>query len=117
MSGIPIVILTPNGILDAPYTADSLADAATKEPQGVYTLSRTYNHDRVLLFDDHLDRLEYSAELEGIPARLDRNMLREALRNLIERAGYDDARFRITVSRKQPDHVFVSLEPFKPVPP
>jgi branched-subunit amino acid aminotransferase/4-amino-4-deoxychorismate lyase len=117
MPGIPIVILTPNGVVDAPFSAASLAEAATKEPQGVYTLARTYDHNRVLLFNDHLDRLEYSAELEGISVRLDRDALRVALRNLIEQAGYDDARFRITVSRKQPDHVFLALEPFKPVPP
>src|SRR5260221_10207631 len=117
MTGIPIVILAPNGVIDAPYTAETLAEAATKEPQGVYTLARTYEHNRVLLFADHLDRLEYSAELEGISVRLDRDALREALRNLIERAGYNDARFRITISRKQPDHIFLSVEPFKPVPP
>jgi branched-chain amino acid aminotransferase len=116
MSGIPIVILTPNGIIEAPYTANSLSEAATKEPQGVYTLARTYNHDRVLLLADHLDRLEHSAELEGIPVRLDRDALRSALQHLIERAGYDDARFRITISRKQPDHVYLSIEPFMPVP-
>ena len=116
MTGIPISILTPQGVIAAPYTAESLADAATREPQGVYTLARTFKSNQALLLDDHLDRLEQSAQLEGISTRLDRSALRAVLRALIDQSGYAEARFRITVPRDQPDHLILSLELFKPVP-
>ncbi|HVO43865.1 MAG TPA: aminotransferase class IV [Aggregatilineales bacterium] len=114
---IPIGILTPNGLIDAPYSASSLAEAATKEPQGVYTLGRTFKRDHVLMLDDHLDRLEQSAVLEHIPLHLDRAALRRALRSLIDRSGYPDSRYRITIPRETPDQPLISLEPYRPVPP
>jgi branched-chain amino acid aminotransferase len=114
---IPIGILTPDGLRAADYSADSLAAAAPFEPEGVYTVTRTFNRDHVLMLDEHLDRLEESAQLEGIPLRLDRVALRAALRALIDRGGYAESRFRITVSRSQPDHLYLSVEPFTPIPP
>jgi branched-subunit amino acid aminotransferase/4-amino-4-deoxychorismate lyase len=57
-----------------------MAEAANKEPQGVYTVGRTLNRDHVLLLDEHFNRLEHSAQLEGINAHLDRAKLRQALR-------------------------------------
>jgi branched-chain amino acid aminotransferase len=113
---IPIAILTPQGLKEAPYSANSLAEAAPFEPEGVYTIARTFNRDCVLMFDAHLDRLEESARLENIPLQLDRQALRAALRALIERSGYAESRFRITVPRAQPDQLYLSLEPFKPLP-
>src|SRR5258708_30358079 len=115
MTGIPISILTPQGVITAPYTAESLAEAASREPQGVYTVARTFKRDQALLLDDHLDRLEQSAQLEGISVRLNRPALRAALRALIEQSGYAESRFRITVPRDQPDHLILSVELFKPV--
>src|SRR5690242_6109125 len=116
MSGIPINIVKPQGVVAPTYTAESLADAATKEPQGVYTVARTYERNKALLLNDHLDRLERSAQLEGISVTLDREALRDALRNLIDQSGYSDSRFRITIPRANPDQQIISLEPFKPVP-
>src|SRR5258707_14888372 len=97
MGNIPIGIVTPQGMQPAPYGAESLAEAATKEPQGVYTLARTFRRNQAVLLNDHLDRLEQSAKLEGIAVRLDRTALRNALRTLIEQSGYAESRFRITV--------------------
>src|SRR5450631_347616 len=114
---IPIGILTPQGISAAPYTATSLVDAATKEPDGIYTVGRTYQRDHVLLLADHLDRLEQSARLEHIDLHLDRLALRQTLRSLIDQSGYVESRFRITVPRTAPNQIVISLEPNKPVPP
>jgi branched-subunit amino acid aminotransferase/4-amino-4-deoxychorismate lyase len=113
---IPISVLTPQGVTAAPYTADSMAEAATKEPQGVYTVARTFERDKALLLDDHLDRLERSAQLEGIAVKLDRAALRAALRALVDQSGYAESRFRITIPRTAPDQQIISLEPYKPVP-
>jgi branched-chain amino acid aminotransferase len=114
---IPICVLTPDGVQPAPYTASSFADAATSEPPGVYTIGRTYQRDHALLMDDHLNRLEQSARLEGIPATLNRPALRKALHDLIAQSGYSEARYRLTIPRAHPDRVYITLEPFKPVPP
>lgn len=112
-----IRILTPNGLEPAAYTADSLNEAAQYEPtDGVYTVTNTYNTYQVLKFDAHLDRLEDSAQHAGIALRLDRSVLRKALRQMIADAGFGDVRFRVTVPRDQPDHFILSLEPFKPPP-
>jgi branched-chain amino acid aminotransferase len=113
-----IKYLTPNGLQPAPYSADSLADAARHEPHdGVYTITNTHNTMQVLKLDAHLNRLEDSARQAGIPLRLDRARLRAALRSLIEEAGYGDVRFRITVPKAPPDNLILSVEPFKPLAP
>src|SRR5215813_11137984 len=104
MSPCLIKILTPAGLQNAPYTADSLADAVKFEPHdGVYTVTNTYNTIQALKLDAHLNRLEDSARRENIPLALDRRMLRAALREMITQSGFGDVRFRITVPRTQPD--------------
>jgi hypothetical protein len=68
-----IRLLTPDGLKPVDYRAESLADAARYEPHdGVYTITNTYNTFQVLKLDGHLDRLENSAGLAGIPLALDR---------------------------------------------
>ncbi|HLV35533.1 MAG TPA: aminotransferase class IV [Spirillospora sp.] len=104
--------LTPQGLRDVNYTADSLRDAAQYEPDGIYTVTNTYNTFQTLKLDAHLDRLEDSAAREGIPLKLDRARLRQALREMIASAGFGDVRFRVTVPRARPDHFIITLEPF-----
>ena len=113
---IPTYILSPADLTPTPYQVRSLAEAVRHEPRGVYTVARTFRGDHALLFDAHLDRLEQSAHLVNIPLRLDRRRLRAALRELLQRAGYADAKFRITVPHEQPDWLYFALEPFRPVP-
>jgi branched-chain amino acid aminotransferase len=110
-----IKILTPTGLQDAPYTAESLADAVKFEPSdGVYTVTNTYDTFQVLKLDDHLDRLEDSARRENIPLNLNRLALRGALREMIAGARLNNVRFRVTVPRHQPDHLILTIEPFVP---
>jgi branched-chain amino acid aminotransferase len=118
MSPCLIKTLTPAGLGNVPYTANSLADAVAYEPHdGVYTVTNTYNTFQVLKFDSHLDRLEDSARRENIPLVLNRRTLRVSLRQMIADANFGDVRFRITVPRDQPDHLILSIEPFVPQPP
>jgi len=115
-TAIPTYILTPEGLSPTPYQVYSLSEAVAFEPSGVYTVARTFHGNHALLLDAHLDRLEQSARLVDIPLKLDRAYLRRALRTLLVQAGYPDAKFRITVPREHPDHFYLSLEPFVPVP-
>ena len=115
MSSCSIRILTPDGLQPAPYTAASLDDAVQYEPSdGVYTVANTYNTFQTLKLDAHLDRLEDSARREDIPLKLDRERLREALRQMIVACDFGDVRFRITIPRDRPDHIILSMEPFTP---
>lgn len=110
-----IRFLTPDGLRPAGYSADSLADAARHEPHdGVYAVTNTYNTTQVLKIDDHLDRLEDSAEREKIALTLDRDRLRAALRSMIAEASFGNVRLRITVPQTNPDHLILTLEPFTP---
>ncbi len=100
------------------YSADSLVDAARFEPRdGVYTITNSYHTTQVLKLDAHLDRLENSARLAGMPLALDRARLRDALRSMIVEAAYGDVRFRITVPKHEPECLILSIEPFKPPAP
>jgi branched-chain amino acid aminotransferase len=111
-----IGILTKNGLIDAAYRAESLTEAVQYEPEGVYTVASTFRRHYALLLDSHLDRMEESARLENISLHVDRIALRLALRTLIDRSGYENSRFRITVPRQNPDQFIISLEPFAGVP-
>ncbi|MBN1201817.1 MAG: aminotransferase class IV family protein [Anaerolineae bacterium] len=113
---IPTAILTPTGLKPTSYQVATLAEAIPHEPQGVYTVARTFHGDHALLLDAHLDRLEESARLVGIPLTLDRARLRAALRELIRQAAYPDAKFRVTIPRSDPEQVYLALEAFQPVP-
>lgn len=110
--------LAPQGLQPVDYRAASLSEAAQYEPDdGVYTVTNTYHTLAVLKFDAHLDRLEDSARRAGISLNLDRPALRAALRQLVAEAGWGDVRFRITVSRQQPDSLILTLEPYRPPAP
>lgn len=117
MSPCIIQRLTPGGLQPVTYTADSLAAAVQFEPEGIYTVTNTYNTFQVLKFDAHLDRMEDSAQREGLPLQLNRPRLRAALRQMIAESGYGDVRFRVTVPRDQPDEFILSIEPFTPPAP
>jgi len=108
-----IKILTPTGLHDVAYTADSLKDAVQFEPRdGIYTIANTFDTFKTLKLGAHLDRLEQSAQIVGIPLTLDRAALRAALRAMIQEAGYGDVRFRVTVPRETPTDLILSIEPF-----
>ena len=105
--------LTANGLQPVGYTADSLAQAATYEPDdGVYTVANTVNTYGVVKLTAHLDRLQDSAQRAAIPFTVDRAALRAGLRDLIRLSGYADVRFRITVPRQSPDEPILTVEPF-----
>ncbi len=110
------LLLEDQRLIDAPYKAHSLDDLNRLEPSGIYTVARTHYATNTVLLDAHLDRLEESAELESIPLRLNRASLREALRDTLAAGGYENARFRITISRDNPNQILLSAEPLKEVP-
>lgn len=116
MSACYIKVLTPNGLQDVDYQAESLASAVQYEPkQGVYTVTNTFNTFYTLRFDDHLDRLEDSAKRANIELTLDRSRLKSALRQMITKASFGSVRFRVTVPHDTPQNLILTLEPFTPI--
>jgi branched-chain amino acid aminotransferase len=100
------------------YEANTLGEAELHEPKGsVYTITNTYHRTRVLKLEQHLDRLENSANTANIPMQLERQKVRQALRKMIEDADVGDVRFRITVDPQTPDEFILSIEPFTPPSP
>lgn len=84
--------------------------------EGVYEVDRTYPGSRILLLEEHLDRLEASAAREGIPFRVDRSRFRAVLRRLVEQSGFESARFLVRVRAMAPDAIDFVLEEFRPPP-
>ena len=109
---IPVCQLNAQGELqEVDLQVHSLAELGRVEPPGVYTVARTYRSDQAVMLDAHLDRLEESARLENIPFHLDRKQLRTGLRNLLARAAFPEARFRIMLPSRQPAPLLLAAEP------
>ncbi len=92
---------------------DGLAEASAALPAGAYTSLRTYGGRRLVRLDQHLRRLEESIALQGGTARLDPPVVRRGLAAALDATGFPESRLRLTFS---PPRVFVSLEPFRPLP-
>lgn len=116
MTAIQVAVLTPQNLEFKRTVACTLSEAVEYEPEGIYTVARTYTGNRVLCLDVHLDRLEESARLENIPLQLDRDALRRGLRDVLEKAGYGESRFRITIPRTDPAQIHITMEPMNPIP-
>ncbi|MEZ4518044.1 MAG: hypothetical protein R3C44_14905 [Chloroflexota bacterium] len=61
--------------LDIPEGAAQLADLYTDLSLGVYTALRTFDHDKFLYLDRHLDRTERSMALLGWQYRWNRELV------------------------------------------
>ncbi len=110
------LLLEDQRLIDTPYRVHSLDDLNKFEPAGIYTASRTYHTTNTVMLDAHFDRLEESAALESIPLQLDRVRLRGALRDTLAAGGYENARFRITISRDNPNQILLATESLREVP-
>jgi branched-chain amino acid aminotransferase len=61
----------------------------------------------------HLERLEESVALKGMPGRLDPAAVRRALAEALSQAAHPEARVRLTFA---PPRLFVAVEAFAPLP-
>ena len=93
--------------------AATLDEASAGLPAGAYTTLRTYGGSRILRLGQHLRRLEESLALQGRPASLDPGAMRAGLAAALAAARHPESRLRLTFV---PPRVFVSVEPFEPLP-
>lgn len=92
---------------------DSISEAYSA---GVYTTFRTYRHDYALLLDNHFDRLEESAKLINGKILVPRDLLRLALRKILENFHPNkDLRIRIALNLNKQTYL-ISAEPLRLLP-
>ena len=127
-----LFLVTPAGAqpLPLPPAAAHNSDIHTlfdNLPLGVYTALRTFEHNKFLYLEAHLDRLEQSMALLGWDFRLPRPDLCQALDQACTAYPGRDARVRIDVlaaaparwgldQRDDTGRVLIALAPFTPPP-
>ncbi|NLF49868.1 MAG: hypothetical protein GX577_01905, partial [Leptolinea sp.] len=95
----------------------NLDEASGKLAQGVFTTFRTYQHSKVLRFEDHIERLESSSSLQGRSLALDRALLSSAIKEVLEVFSGSNARIRIHCAfEKECIDIFLMGEAFLPYP-
>jgi len=108
--------------LPVPEQARHVHDLFDDLPVGVYTALATFDHNKFLLLNDHLDRLEKSMDLLDWDYRLDRLSLRRALDQVVSDYPLPNARVRIDVLsqaisvQKVRSRLLIALSPFVPIP-
>jgi branched-chain amino acid aminotransferase len=108
--------------LPTPLEAADFLDLYTGLTLGVYTVLRTFAHNKFLHLEDHLARTQQSMALLGWQATLDLPTLRQALHTLCTAYPHDEMRVRIDVLAA-PAHtlgtesrLLIALMPFTPLP-
>jgi len=85
---------------------------------GIYTGMRTFEHDRFLWLDAHLERLESNIATLGWDFELDRDVVRRGLHAVVTAYAGKDARVRLDVlaAGAADERLVCQLTPFEPVP-
>jgi branched-chain amino acid aminotransferase len=125
MSKFQLFAVTETGpcSLPQPQGVTNLHGLLEGLPVGVYTAFRTFQHNKFLHLEDHLDRLDQSMALLGWAIGIDGPSVRRALESVCSAYPGPDARVRVDVLAKpvgQPpvnSRTLIALAPFEPVPP
>lgn len=105
-----------------PEKPRSLHDLPDNLPYGVYTVFRTFEHNKFLRLSDHLDRVQQSIALMPWQYHLHRQRLRRALHQVCTAYPGSNSRIRLDVLREAAEQlggksrVLLTLAPFVPVP-
>lgn len=89
---------------------------AAAAPPGVYTVTRTYQGNQFVLLDAHLERLRESAQLEGFPFHWEQSEIISGLQDLLDAAGFPDARVRLALPEANPQQLHLAAERLSPIP-
>ncbi len=124
MADIQLFAVTLSGPirLPIPLTASNVHELFDDLPLGVYTSLCTFEHDKFLRLEDHLDRLEASITHLGLNYQLERQLLRRALQKVCSDYSLPNARVRLDVLARPAEQLdsdsqmLIGLSPFPPVP-
>jgi branched-chain amino acid aminotransferase len=95
------------GAVRAAFTSDTMEAASARLPEGIYTTLRTYGGNRILRPEAHAERLAQTG------ASLTSKDVLAAIAGALQKRPATEARLRLTFS---PPRLFVSTEPFSPLP-
>jgi branched-chain amino acid aminotransferase len=124
MNPSQLYAVIPDGprALTLPAGARNIHELFDDLPLGVYTVLRTFEHEKFLRLDDHLDRLQQSMTLLGWEYRLDRQRLRWALHQVCRAYPAVDAQVRLDILAQSVSwsghgsRELIGLFPFSPIP-
>ncbi len=108
--------------LPLPETITGFAEMYDGFSLGVYSAMRTFEHNKFLYLQDHIDRTVASIALMGLEYRLDEERLRHALHDLCTAYPLPDARVRFDILAQPVTHLgsgsrlLIGLIPFTAVP-
>lgn len=98
-----------------PIKAQSFDEALLKSSRGVYTVFRVYAEHKVLRFQDHMDRLEQSASILGVPFLLNPRVIREAVGCAIRSTNTHQPRICLLIPFAAPKTLLLMLEELIPL--
>lgn len=124
MSNNRLYAVTDEGIeeLPIPESISDLTSLYAGLDLGVYSALRTYDHNKFLALDAHLDRTEKSMALLGWEYALDRDRLKQALDTAVSAYPGRDARVRFDILSRPAQSLgsesreLIALTPFRPEP-
>lgn len=124
LDSVQLYAIEDTGPIQLPLPAQgrTIHDLFDDLPIGVYTALRTFDHNKFLHLEDHLERIDQSMAILGWDYRLNRIGLREALHQVTTNYPLTDARVRIDVlTRSAPNlgagsRELIALSPFEPIP-
>ena len=108
--------------LPVPETAKTFTEMLAGYPLGVYSVLRTFAHNKFLYLEAHLARLRRSISLSGWAYRLDEAVLLRALHQVCTTYPLPEARVRLDVLARPvqagalSSRLLVGLMPFAPPP-
>jgi len=99
-----------------PYVIEthSFDEALREAGRGTYTVFRVYAGNRVLRFQDHIDRLRRSAAILEMPFLHNSAMMREAVKCAIKSTDICLPRICLFIPIAAPDTIVVMLQEFSP---
>lgn len=124
MDGLQLFAIEPGGIrpLPIPPTATSFDDMYDNFSLGVYSVLRTFEHNKFLHLQAHIARTIQSMQLLGWDYQLDEERLRHALHDACTAYSFANARVRFDVLAEPPaqlgtdSRLLLGLMPFAAVP-
>ncbi len=124
MDSIQLYAVTDNGPLSLPlaHNVGSVHRIFDELPSGVYTALCTFQHNKFLDLEGHIERLERSCDLMGWSYQLDKLNLLRSLHKVCTEYLLPDARILIDVLAEPAlelgtkSRLLIALGPFEPIP-
>lgn len=108
------VFYAEKNLSQLPMDVESVEDAISNIPEGVYTAFPIYPGDYVLRFGKHLKRLRRSAEALNFEIHIREPWLREILKEAVLIAGLDGCRALLIITPSNPSGTYIIMEKFAP---